>query len=52
MIKEHSKNGPIIWVSRCPPWDKTVIEIRHAQDVEDLSDDVKKAETGFSDARF
>ena len=49
MIRVKSKEEAIEWVSRCPPSDNEVIEVRQVQEFTDFPADLQEAAAGFSE---
>ena len=51
MIDVPSKADAIEWARRCPMGDDEIIEVRQVHEVDDYTDDVRKAAEGFDNLR-
>jgi hypothetical protein len=51
MLQVKSKEEAIEWAKRCPASSNEVIEVRQVMEMEDFSEDVKKAAAGFSELK-
>ena len=51
MIQVKSKEEAIEWAKRCPASSNEVIELRQVMEMEDFSEDVKKAAAGFTELK-
>ena len=51
MIQVKSKEEAIEWAKRCPASPDEILEVRQVFEMDDFSDDVKKAAAGFSEIR-
>ncbi len=51
MIDVPSKADAIEWAKRCPMGDDEIIEIRQVHEMDDYTDDVRKAAEGFDNLR-
>src|SRR5690606_40640141 len=51
MIDVPSRAEAIEWAKRCPMGDNEIIEIRQVQEMDDYTDDVRKAAEGFDDLK-
>ena len=51
MIDVPSKADAIEWARRCPMGDDEIIEIRQVHEMDDYTDDVRKAAEGFDNLR-
>jgi hypothetical protein len=51
MIQVKSKEEAIEWATRCPACSNEVIEVRQVLEMEDFSEEVKKAAAGFSELK-
>jgi hypothetical protein len=51
MLQVKSKEEAIEWAKRCPASPNEVIELRQVMEMEDFSEDVKKAAAGFSELK-
>lgn len=51
MIQVKSKEEAIEWAKRCPACSDEVIEVRQVMEMEDFSEDVKKAATGYTELK-
>jgi hypothetical protein len=51
MIQVKSQEEAIEWAKRCPACSNEVIEVRQVLEMEDFSEDVKKAAQGYSELK-
>ena len=51
MIQVKSREEAIEWAKRCPGAPNEVVEVRQVMEMEDFSEDVKKAAAGFSELK-
>jgi len=51
MIQVKSREEAIEWAKRCPGAPKEVVELRQVMEMEDFSEDVKKAAAGFTELK-
>ena len=51
IIQVKSKEEAIEWAKRCPGSPNEVVELRQVMEMEDFSEEVKKAATGFTELK-
>jgi hypothetical protein len=51
MIQVKSKEEAIEWAKRCPGSPHEVVEVRQLMEMEDFTEDVKKAASGFTELK-
>jgi len=51
MIQVKSKEEAIEWAKRCPGSPNEVVELRQVMEMDDFSEDVKKAATGYTELK-
>jgi len=51
MIQVKSREEAIEWAKRCPGSPNEVVEVRQVQEMEDFSEEVKKAAAGFTELK-
>ena len=51
MIQVKSKEEAMEWAKRCPASPDEILEVRQVFEMDDFSDDLKKAAAGFSEIR-
>jgi len=51
MIQVKSREEAIEWAKRCPGSPNEVVEVRQVMEMDDFSEDVKKAAEGFSELK-